>query len=192
MGQELACCLRLGSRVLSGKAYLETDHLLFRGEGRIKIPFENLKAVSAAAGLLKLEYEGGPAEFELGAAAERWAAKILHPPTRAAKLGIKPGLSFRLIGDFDPGFQTELKDLAPAPPKTKADLIFLHAPARKHLAQIPKLAQALNPKGALWIVYPKGVTEIREVEVIQAGRAAGLKDIKVAGFSRTHTALKFV
>jgi hypothetical protein len=41
-------------------------------------------------------------------------------------------------------------------------------------------------------VYPKGVKEIREVEVIEAGRAAGLKDIKVCAFSATHTGLKFV
>jgi hypothetical protein len=40
-------------------------------------------------------------------------------------------------------------------------------------------------------VYPKGVAAIREIEVIEAGRAAGLKDIKVASFSSTHTALQF-
>lgn len=33
---------------------------------------------------------------------------------------------------------------------------------------------------------------IRAVEVIEAGRAAGLKDTKVARFSSTHTALRFV
>ena len=37
MGQEFECRMRLGRRVLSGKAYLETDHLLFRGEERVKI-----------------------------------------------------------------------------------------------------------------------------------------------------------
>jgi len=45
---------------------------------------------------------------------------------------------------------------------------------------------------ALWIVYPKGPKDITENDVLAAGRKAGLKDVKVAGFSPTHTALKFV
>jgi hypothetical protein len=45
---------------------------------------------------------------------------------------------------------------------------------------------------ALWIVYPKGRKDITEIDVLSTGRKAGLKDIKVVGFSTTHTALKFV
>jgi hypothetical protein len=45
---------------------------------------------------------------------------------------------------------------------------------------------------ALWIVYPKGQKSITENDVITAGRKTGLKDVKVVGFSSTHTALKFV
>jgi hypothetical protein len=45
---------------------------------------------------------------------------------------------------------------------------------------------------ALWIVYPKGQKQITENDVLAAGRRAGLKDVKVVGFSATHTALKFV
>jgi hypothetical protein len=191
MGQELECRMRLGRRVLEGKAYLETDHLLFRGEERVKILLKDLTGVTAAGGILTLDYEGGPAALELGKAAGKWAGKILHPPTRADKLGIKPGLTFRTIGEFEPDFLAELSALEKAAPKAKTDLLFVHAPARSTLAQVQKYATKLNPKGALWIVYPKGVPAIREVEVIQAGRDAGLKDIKVASFSATHTALKF-
>ena len=54
------------------------------------------------------------------------------------------------------------------------------------------LLQALKSDGALWIVYPKGKQEIKEVDVLAAGRAAGLVDVKVVKFSDTHTALKFV
>jgi hypothetical protein len=45
---------------------------------------------------------------------------------------------------------------------------------------------------ALWIVYPKGQKSTTENDVIAAGRKTGLKDVKVVGFSSTHTALKFV
>ena len=50
----------------------------------------------------------------------------------------------------------------------------------------------MRPDAGLWIVYPKGRTEIREIDVINAGRAAGLKDVKVVRFSDVDTTLKFV
>jgi hypothetical protein len=50
----------------------------------------------------------------------------------------------------------------------------------------------LKGAAALWIVYPKGQKDITENDVLAAGRKAGLKDVKVVGFSPTHTALKFV
>jgi hypothetical protein len=179
-------------RTLAGKAYLEGDHILFRGEERLKIAVKHLQSVTAQGGILHLDFPGGPASLELGAAAEKWAQKILHPPSRADKLGIKPGLTVRLAGQFDRGFLGELRDVQTVTGKAKVDLIFFAAPGREALAEIPKLAEALKPAGALWVVYPKGVPLIREIEVIAAGRAAGLKDTKVASYSSTHTALRFV
>jgi hypothetical protein len=44
----------------------------------------------------------------------------------------------------------------------------------------------------VWLVYPKSLRSITEGDVLAAGRAQGLKDVKVVGFSATHTALKFV
>ena len=190
MGQELSCRMQYQRRSLAGKAYLETDHILFRGDERVKISLKDLKAVTAKSGILTLEFAGGPAALELGGAAEKWAQKILHPPTRANKLGVKPGLAVRLQGKFDSDFLEELSDTQIV--KAKADLIFFLADDREALDRIPKLQLALKPAGALWVVYPKGVPAIREVEVIQSGRAAGLKDVKVVSFSPTHTALKFV
>ena len=45
--------------------------------------------------------------------------------------------------------------------------------------------------GHIWVVAPKGRQDIREADVLAAGRAAGLKDTKVARFSDTHTAHRF-
>src|SRR5712691_9415801 len=109
MGQELECRLQYQKRTLAGKAYLETEYLLFRGEERLKIALKDLTAVQADGGLLKVEFPGGPAALELGQAAEKWARKILHPPTRAGKLGLKPGLAVRLAGTFDAQFLAELR-----------------------------------------------------------------------------------
>jgi hypothetical protein len=192
MGLEQDCRMQYQRRAMAGKACLETDYVLFRGEERLKIWIRDLQSVTAKAGMLHLDFPGGPASLELGAAAEKWAHKILHPPSRAAKLGIKPGLSVRVAGEFDRGFLDELRDVQTITGSARADLIFFAAPDRKALGQIPKLAATLKPAGALWVVYPKGVQTVREIEVLDAGRAAGLKDTKVASFSPTHTALRFV
>ncbi|HXB72683.1 MAG TPA: hypothetical protein VNY05_30885 [Candidatus Acidoferrales bacterium] len=195
MGQELQCRLQYQQRTLAGKAYLETEYLLFRGEERLKIALKDLTAVQTDGGLLKIEFPGGPAALELGKAAEKWAQKILHPPTRAGKLGLKPGLAVRLAGEFDAGFLEELRGSevdGTVNGKAQADLVFLAAETRRDLARVVKLKGWLKPAGALWVVYPKSVPAIREIEVLQAGRAAGLKDTKVASFSATQTALRFV
>ena len=51
---------------------------------------------------------------------------------------------------------------------------------------------AIQPAGALWVVYPKGRQDIKEGDVMAAAKAAGLVDVKVCAFSATHTATKMV
>ncbi|HLK67287.1 MAG TPA: hypothetical protein VKU19_27820 [Bryobacteraceae bacterium] len=194
MGQELECRMHYQRKVLKGKAYLETDYVLFRGDQRLKILLRDLKSVNAADGVLTLAYDGGEAAFELGKAAEKWREKILHPPSRMDKLGVKAGLTLRLAGDFESDFLEELraKDAVIAEGQGKVDLVLLAATTAADLRKIGTLTGGMKTDGAIWVVYPKGVTSIREVEVIEAGRTAGLKDVKVAAFSPTHTGLKFV
>ena len=198
MGQELECTLRYQQRRLAGKAYLETDFVLFRGEERLKIPLKDLRLVTAAEGVLTLDFAGGPAEFELGKAAEKWKEKILHPPSRLDKLGVKLGAkvarSVRLIGEFPSDFVEELngRSVETTKGRSKVDLVFYAANQASALGKVSSLIANIKSDGAIWVVYPKGVATIREIDVLEAGRAAGLKDVKVASFSATHTALKFV
>lgn len=183
MGQERECKLRFGGKTHHGRAYLEADYILFRGSERLKIPLQDLTSIAASAGALHLEFPRGPAVLELGDAADKWAEKILHPPSRLDKLGVKPGAKIQLIGTFDADFVSEVAHAVGSSP----DLIFFAANKTADLRRLPKLLAG----AALWVVYPKGIAAIREVEVIEAGRAAGLKDTKVARFSQTHTALRF-
>jgi len=190
MGQELECRMRRGKRSLAGKAYLETDFVLFRGDERLKVAFKDLKSVTAKAGVLRLEFDGGPAEFELGKAAEKWADKILHPPSRADKLGVKEGTPVRLVGEFDAEFLEEVKARGASMVEKGAEIVFCRAETAADLKTVVKLAP--TGSASLWVIYPKGVAAIREIDVLETGRAVGLKDVKVASFSATHTALKFV
>ena len=191
MGQELDCTMHYKRRAIAGRAMLETDYLLFRGDERLKLMFRDLTGVTAVDGVLKLQFAGGPAAFDLGNAAAKWAEKILHPPSRLDKLGIKEGSAVRLVGAFDESFLNELRDRK-AKLGDAAAITCFAAVTAADLKRVPTLAKAMKPKDALWIVYPKGVPVIREIDVIEAGRAATLKDVKVASFSSSHTGLKFV
>lgn len=196
MGNEVKCKARFGEEVSEGKALLETSELLFRGGFRLKIPFASIKSAKAVDGELRLQTADGLAVFELGAAAEKWRDKILHPKSRIEKLGIKPGARVALLGKFDADFGDELKLLAGLVTRDKvaadAEAIFFAAESQKELSQVAKIAKSVKGAAELWIVYPKGQKNITENEVIAAGRKTGLKDVKVVGFSATHTALKFV
>jgi hypothetical protein len=191
MGQERDCKLRYGGKVVAGKAYLETDYLLFRGEQRLKLCFNELTGVEVDDGVLRLDFAGGPAAVELGADAAKWARKILHPPSRLDKLGVRPGTKLRVIGTLEPDFLKEVAAGGAILTGSAPDLVFLAAEKSADLRRIPKPEAGLPAGAALWVVFPKGGVGIREMEVIEAGRAAGLKDTKVARFSSSHTALRF-
>ena len=61
------------------------------------------------------------------------------------------------------------------------------------MARLPALKQHLQSAGAIWVVSLKGkAAKIRDTDVMQAARRAGLVDVKVCSFSATHTALKLV
>jgi hypothetical protein len=196
MGNELKCTVRFGKEVSEGKALLETSEVIFRGEFRLKIPFASIKSAKTVDGELRLETANGLAVFEIGPVAEKWREKILHPKTRIEKIGVKAGARVCLLGNFEADFLDELKSLAGSVTKDKAaadcDTIFFGADSLKTLSAVTKIAKSLKGAMALWIVYPKGQKSITETDVIAAGRKTGLKDVKVVGFSSTHTALKFV
>jgi hypothetical protein len=73
-----------------------------------------------------------------------------------------------------------------------AQHIFFAADSKEGLGNLSKILKSMQGATALWIVYPKAQKHITENDVLAAGRKTGLKDVKVVGFSPTHTALKFV
>jgi hypothetical protein len=112
------------------------------------------------------------------------------------KLGVKPGQRVAVLGVEGAEFLTDLASRVPEYSRgqriSDADLIFFSAEALGDLARLKSLSKSIRKNGAIWVVYPKGQTHIREVDVINAGKSAGLTDNKVCRFSDTHTALRFV
>ena len=197
MGNELNCVARIDGKTDRGRARLETSELIFRGaECRVKIRFTEVKGVEARDGELRIKTKDGVFRFALGRAAEKWREKILHPKTRIEKLGVRAAMGVEVIGEPEAEFAQELKQSQAAIRKGNhkpgADLVFWFVEGKGGLGAAAKVRKKLEGAAALWVVYAKGTKEISESEVLDAGRKAGLKDVKVVGFSPTHTALKFV
>src|SRR3989440_22228 len=196
MGNESNCKVRFGKQQSEGKALLETSEILFRGDFRLKIPFSTIKSAKAVNGELRLQTAEGLAVFHLGATAEKWCDKILHPKSRIEKLGVKPGAKVSLLGELDSGFLTEIGKLTKSVSKSKvvadSECTFFAVDAKEDFSVLSKVSKSMEGAAVLWIVYPKGQKHITESDVLAAGRKCGLKDVKVVGFSSTHTALKFV
>jgi hypothetical protein len=196
VGNEVKCTVSSGEQKSEGTALLETSEILFRGDFRLKIPFSTIKSAKAVDGELRLQTAEGLAVFHLGPAAEKWCDKILHPKTRIEKLGVKPDAKVSLLGGFDAGFLTEIGTLTKSVSEGKvaadSEWIFFAADSKEDLGALSKISKSMKGAAALWIVYPKGQKRITENDVLAAGRKIGLKDVKVVGFSSTHTALKFV
>jgi hypothetical protein len=196
MGNEVKCLVHFGKQRGEGRTLLETSEIIFRGEFRLKIPFSTIKSAKAVDGELHLQTPEGIAILHLGPAAEKWRDKILHPKSRIEKLGVKSGAKVSLLGGFDAEFLKEIAALTKSVSKNKVakdtEHIFFAADSKEDLGALTKISKSVQGASGLWIVYPKGQTHITENDVLGAGRKSGLKDVKVVGFSSTHTALKFV
>src|SRR5580700_5197902 len=112
------------------------------------------------------------------------------------KLGVKVGQRIMVLGVEDAEFLKDLADRVPEYSRGSrmgnADLIFFSVEAKEDLSQLKSLSRSICKSGGIWVVYPKGQTHIREIDVINAGKTAGLTDNKIVRFSATHTALRFV
>jgi hypothetical protein len=197
MGSEASCTVTFNGRRAAGKARLETEILQFRGgDLKLSIPFKQMSKVTTRGGTLSVTFSDGTAAFDLGPAAPTWADKILHPPSRLQKIGVKNEWRVSAIGVDDTAFLAELEHavahLSIGRVVKGADAIFYGVTKEAQLARLEKLKASLKPNGALWIIRPKGRPEISERATMAAAKAAGLVDVKVVAFSATHTAEKYV
>ena len=196
MGAEATCTARFDGKVSTGTARLETDALIFRGTFRLSIPYKRMLRVDGDQGVLMVTIPEGTVRFELGAKAPIWAERIRHPKRLLDKLDVKPSTQVALVGMDDPSFVEQLAARAgtviQGHLRKNTDLIFLAVDTRGTLRRLRTLSGYLKPDGAIWVIAPRGSRQMHEADVLAAGKAAGLVDVKVARFSQTHTAHKFV
>lgn len=196
MGNEATCRARVDGKAAQGKALLEGDEVILRGETRARVKIAPGVEVTAAKGWLKLVHPAGVLELELGDQAATWAKKLLNPKSVVDKLGVKPGQRVALVGEHDAALVEALRAkgtvVSVGVPRSAVDVIFLAAGATRDLDALPKLKTRLVPNGGLWVVRPKGSDRIHERDVMAAGKAAGLVDVKVVKVSDALTAEKLV
>ena len=113
------------------------------------------------------------------------------------KLGVKPGSRVAVVSVDDPSFlalqRARTSDVAVGKPRSKCDLVFIGVERMKDLDVLHRAKSWIEPNGAIWLIRPKGGrSEIRDTDLIAAGLSAGLVDNKIASFSDTHGAMRFV
>ena len=203
MGAEARCQLEVDGASHEGKALLETDELLFRGDARgaqrgfrLKIPLASIRNVSERDGALRVTFSGGDATFLLGNQAEKWAQRIRSPKSLVDKLDVKAEHSVSVVAIDDEDFLATLRTRATRVSVGRlaphSDIIFLGAENVAALSRLAKAVAAMARDGAIWVVHPKGADGLRDTEIFVEAKRLGLTYTKVARFSQTHTAEKLV
>jgi hypothetical protein len=195
MGNEALCRVELDGAAADAKVLLETDELIVRGAMKVRIPFAEITSLDADGDALRVAWNGRRCTIALGAQSEKWAEKIRNPKSVADKLGVRAGQRVSLLGEHDASFVSAIEKSGAdvvRTPRSDSHAIFFATANRSELAQLATLRNFLVPAGALWVVRPKGVTTIAESDVLDAGRAAELVDVKVVRISATLTGEKFV
>jgi hypothetical protein len=196
MGREAECeCESNGVRS-KVKALLEPPDLILRGEIRRRIPFSELKQISADGE--KLRFISGTETFALAlgsAMAQKWVkALTTPPPTLAKKLGISPDTVVRVVGVVDDDALEAALSAAKAVAEKNADVILARVNTPDELAHaLRATAKQLATRVPIWFIYPKGRGHaLTENDVRSMGLASGIVDTKVAAVSATLTGLRFV
>jgi len=196
VGQEVKTQLRWDGRIIEGTALLETDSLIFRGGASLTIKFNEMFSVESNSGWLELKTARGLMLLELGAKADTWKEKIKNPKGLVEKLGVDANKKVVVIGKLDADLRADVDGTGAKVAKSARgkdfDIAFVAASSKKDLEKLPQVKEMIKDDGMIWIVYPKGNEELRERDVLIAGRTLSLTDNKQVKVSDELTAVKFV
>ena len=197
MGQEVKTQIRFDGRILEGTALLESEELIFRGPSvSLQIKFNEIFKIEASSGWLDLNTSRGLILIELGPKAETWAEKIKNPKALVEKLGVDATKKVVCIGKTDADLKSELAASGAKVAKSARgkdfDVAFFSVSKKAELEKLAGAKEMIRQDGGIWIVYPKGVQDPTERDVLTAGRTLGLTDNKVCKISETLTGVRFV
>ncbi|WP_284165467.1 hypothetical protein [Frigidibacter sp. SD6-1] len=193
MGREAICTIRWQGEAAEGKALLEGEEIVLRGDIRARIPRAAITRAEVDGEGLRLLTAGSWLELDLGAkAAESWRKAILKgPPTLAEKLGVGCGArAFALTPLTD---EAVIAALSGALAPQAAGAAFLIAELKSDAGLEAALAAAEAPAAPpIWCLFPKGKgAEPPDARVREVFRAAGFVDVKSCAVSARLTATRY-
>jgi hypothetical protein len=203
MGYETTCRVRVddGSGVIreaaEAKVLIETDELIVRGAARVKIPRSAITKLALRAGTLTITSPQAVLTLTLGEAAPKWQKKLQEAPKRLIdKLDVKPGDKVWLLGALDAELVTQLEERTDRVARGRAAdscaVVCVSVASARELERIDRALAALSPRGAIWVVHPKGPKGVADTTIFAHAKALGLVATKVARVSDTHSAEKLL
>src|SRR5579863_626165 len=145
MGAEIKCRVIFGGQTSEGKALLETNEIIFRGDFRLKIALKEIKKLKASKDELRILFPKGEVIFVLGAHNAKWAQQILHPKSVIEKIGVRNGAKAVVLHVSDKDFLKKLGAVATISDRVDraCEVIFFGAEAAEELKRVPTLVKAM-------------------------------------------------
>ncbi len=177
-----------------GTLYLDSNHLTFRNkEVRWETKIGKGTSAKVESGNLTVRRGSKTATFMIGSAAEKWATKIVNPPSRATKLGLKPDQRFLLKGEFSKQFEKELSDhgLTCGRGPKSCEIAFVILDSANELKLFQKLARDCTVGVHIWALWPKGIKNFGQSDVMGVARELGMGPGKKIAFDEKYSAMRF-
>ncbi len=194
MGLETKTIMTRAGQESAGRLHLDSKELAFRGpDAKWSVALGPDVKAQANEGRLTVRCGRDRVDFDLGEAAGKWVEKILHPPSRLDKLGVKTAMRCWVSRGFGSEFKAELKSRAVSFTRSlaKCQLAFLKLQDRDELGALVELAEALPDQTNVWVVWPKSVEQIGQSDVMQAAAKLSLGPSKTAAFDERHSSMRF-
>lgn len=193
MGREARATVELDGTWTTVSLHLDGQALDLRGGVRRRVRRDDIRAATLDGSIVRVSTSDGDLLLDLGTDAAAWAKALMTaPPSLAAKLGVRAGMTVALVGE-PPGPVRDAVGPSAAgsdAPLTAADLVVATVPSDEVLAG---LVEALDDVTCpVWVVHGKGASaapgagSVREVM-----RAAGYRDTKVTAVSDEWSATRY-
>lgn len=194
MGLETRCKAVIDGNAYEGRLHVDSKEIQFScRESKWSHSVGTTVNAKSVDGMLVVGSGKKAARFDLGDEAERWLEKVLNPPSRMKKLGIKATQKIFLHGEFDQGFLSEIASAQAVVAKSLAvaDMVLAIVVSQVELGTLAKLVKRLDVGKSIWIVWPKGVQSIKDVHVIAFCKELGMGPGKSCAFDDHLTAMRF-
>lgn len=192
MGREAICTIHFRGEAAEGKALLEGESLILRGDIRSRIFRSTITKIEVKGDKLALIADGQPLTLDLGAKeAARWHAALLRPaPTLGTKLGISAASRVFVVGavcDPDLAAVVEPARVSSLP---QAQMLLAVVLSARDLDEALVTAR-LAPTLPLWCVYRKGEAPVSDGMIRNRLRNEGMIDTKSCAVSELLTATRY-